>query len=151
MRLPRVVLGVGWVDIPVFHFLRQRFRRPRFTVRSLMIVVVVVSLISTVVAYEERLKRRVLYHESMYFEHINVVSPQTRAPRIMVKMRDGTWSLPHQKTPQAEWHEQMKWEYQGAIIRTNQLLLAVLVGSAILYLIGRRALKWLHPVRGGGQ
>jgi hypothetical protein len=152
MWLPQVSLGVEWFNIPVLRPLRQRYRRPRFTVGSLMIVVAIAGLILSLVAYEQRLRGWAIYHEAKYFEHITPVSPQARASGLMYrsKLLDGTWSVMHYKTPQAEWHEQMKWGYQRAIIHTN-FLLATLVGSVFLCLFGKVVLTKFHRVRGGSQ
>src|SRR2546430_24534 len=60
MWLPRVSLGVEWINIPVLRSLRQRYRRPRFTVRSLTIVVAVAGLILSLVAYDSRSRVRQL-------------------------------------------------------------------------------------------
>jgi hypothetical protein len=137
MWSPRVHLGVEYVPI-----------RPRFTLRSLMIVVAAVGLILSLVAYEQRLKGWARYHEAKYLEHITLVSPQAGSRGLMYKsmLLDGTWSVLHQKTPQAEWHEQRKWEYHRAIVQTNFLLIATLVGSVSLWLVGKVAFGRLQRV-----
>ncbi len=131
MWVPRVYARVEWHCI-----------RPRFTVRSLMIVVAVAGLILALVAYEQRLTTRARYHQIKYLEYITPVSPQARAQGIITyrsMLLDGTWSAPHLKTPQAEWHEQKKWEYHHTIVRTNFLVLATLIGSVSLWLVGKVA------------
>jgi predicted benzoate:H+ symporter BenE len=116
--------------------------RPRFNVRSLMIVVAVASLILSLVAYEQQLKGWARYHEARYLEHISPISAQTGSRGLMYKSRllDGTWTVLHHKTPQAEWHEQKKWEYHTAIVRTNFFLLASLAGSVFLLLFCKAVL-----------
>jgi hypothetical protein len=71
MWVPRVYARVEWHCI-----------RPRFTVRSLMIVVAVAGLILALVAYEQRLTTRARYHQIKYLEYITPVSPQARAQGI---------------------------------------------------------------------
>ncbi len=129
MWLPRVYVRVKWHDI-----------RLRFTLRSLMIGVAVASLISALVAYEQRLTARARYHEIKYLESIAPVSPQAQAQGLITYrsvLLDGTWSAPHLKTPQAEWHERKKWGYHRAIVQTNFLVIATLIGSLTLWLVGK--------------
>ncbi len=115
-----------------------------------MIAVALMGLILTFVAHEQRLRHRAVYHEGMYFERVTPVTAQTPRPGAWkIKMRDGSWSAPHLKTPEAEWHQQMKEEYQGAIIRSNQLLIALLVGTAFLCLISKAVWTRLHPSQDG--
>ncbi len=123
--------------------------RPRFTVRSLMVVVAVAGLISSVTAYEQRLKGRARYHEARYLEHITPITPTSRIPGVpaySARLLDGTWTVRQTKTPEAEWHEQKKWEYHHAIVWTNFLLIAALVGSVSLWLVGKLAFGWLQLV-----
>jgi hypothetical protein len=131
MWVPRVYAKVEWHCI-----------RFRFTVRSLMIVVAVAGLILALVAYEQRLRTRARYHQIKYLEYVTPVSPQARAQGVITyrsMLLDGSWSVPHLKTPQAEWHDQKKWEYHHAIVRTNFLVLASLIGSVSLWLVGKVA------------
>jgi hypothetical protein len=105
-----------------------------------MIVVAVASLISALVAYECRMKGRARYHETKYLELITPISPQARSRggiEYRSKLVDGTWSVPHYKTPDAEWHEQRKWEYLMEIERTHLILVAAIAGSVSLWLACR--------------
>jgi hypothetical protein len=126
MWLPRVYIGVEWHCI-----------RPRFTVRSLMVVVAAAGLILALVAYEQRLTTQARYHEIKYLEYITPVSLPARGIIHKAMLLDGTWSVPHHKTPQAEWHERKKWGYHRAIVQTNFLVIATLVGSICLWFVGK--------------
>ena len=140
MWLPRVYVRVEWHCI-----------RPRFTVRSLMIVVAVAGLILALVAYEQRLTTWARYHEKKYLEYIAPVSSQAGAqgPIYRSKLLDGTWSVQHHQTPQADWHEQKKWEYHHAIVKTNFLVIAILVGSVSLWLVSKVAFGRSQRVQRG--
>jgi len=161
MRMPRLRFSVEWVDIPprwvsippLRPLIAIRFTRPRFTVRSLMIVVAVTGLMMSLVVYERRLKAQSAFHDSLYWEQITPVSPGTKGPGpIMVtKMPDGTLSPPYRMTAQAEWHMRMRHEYQGAIIRTNQLLIILLLISVCLWIAGKVVLSRIPSVRCGHQ
>jgi hypothetical protein len=107
-----------------------------------MIVVAVAGLISALVAYECHLMARARYHETKYLELIIPVSPQAGSRGIMYrsKLLDGTWSLLHYQTPEAEWHEQRKWGYRMAIERTNVIVVAAIAGSVFLWLACRTLL-----------
>jgi hypothetical protein len=141
MWLPRVYVRVEWHCV-----------RPRFTVRSLMIVVAVAGLILTLVAHEQRLTTWARYHEIKYLEYITPISLQAGAQGLIYrsKLLDGTWSVQHHKTPHAEWHEQKKWEYHHAIVKTNFLVIAILVGSVSLWLVSKVAFGRSQRVQRGG-
>jgi hypothetical protein len=113
-----------------------------------MILVAVAGLILSLVAYEQGLSRRVSYHETKYWEQVTVVPPGTRKSEIYSsKLPDGTWSLPYQKTRQSEWHEQIKQQYRGAIIRTNQLLITALLISACMWITWKAVSRQLRQLR----
>ncbi len=150
MRLPRVRFSVEWVHIPPLRpLLGQRFTRPRISVRSLLIVVAVAALILSLVAYERRLRGLEAYHEAKCWEHIVSAQPGTSANSR--KLPDGTWSPPYLMTPQAQWHMQMKETYRDAIIRTNQLVVVLLLISVFLGIAGKVVLTQLRKVRRGNQ
>jgi hypothetical protein len=52
-------------------------------------------------------------------------------------MLDGTWTVLHNKTRLAEWHDDQKWGYQRRIDKTNLLLLASFAGLVIVWLVLR--------------
>jgi hypothetical protein len=115
--------------------------RPRFTVRSLMIVVAVVSLILSLAAYEQRLKNLAIYHEARYLEQITPFTPTTPPSSVpggkvhRSRLLDGTWTVVHTKTPLAEWHEGQKWGYMTRINNFHLLLLASIAGLVIVWLV----------------
>lgn len=117
--------------------------RPRFTVRSLMIVVAVASLILSLAAYEQRLKSQAIYHEARYLEQITPITPTTPSSSVpggvahRSRLIDGTWTVPHTKTSLAEWHERQKWGYMMRISQINFLLLASIAGLVIVWLVLR--------------
>jgi hypothetical protein len=114
--------------------------RPRFTVRSLMIVVAVASLILSLAAYEQRLKGLASYHEARYLEQITPYTPTTPSSSVpggvvhRSRLIDGTWTVLHTKTSLAEWHERQKWGYMMRISRINFLLFASIAGLVIVWL-----------------
>jgi hypothetical protein len=118
--------------------------RPRFTVRSLMIVMAVASLILSLAAYEQRLKGLASYHEARYLEQITPITlttPSSSLPEGVAhrsRLLDGTWTVLHTKTSLAEWHEGQKWGYMRRISQINFLLLASLTGLVIVWLILRK-------------
>lgn len=128
----------------------HRFR-PRFTVRSLMVMVAVAGLISSLVAYEQRLKSWASYHEARYLEQITPITPTTHPVQYRARLLDGTWTVPHEKTPLAEWHEQKKWEYHRKIVQTNLFLLASLPGSVFLWLVCRAVLTKIRRARAASE
>jgi hypothetical protein len=128
--------------------------RPRFTVRSLMIVVAVASLILSVAAYEQRLKGWARYHEARYLEQITPIAPATSIPGGLVyraRLLDGTWTVPHTKTPLAEWHDHEKWGYKARIDQANFLLLASIAGLVFLWLVCRAFLTKIRRAQAASQ
>jgi len=67
------------------------------------------------------------------------------------RLLDGTWTVLHHKTPQAEWHEQKKWEYHRAIVQTNFFLLASLAGSVFLWLVCRAFLTKIRRAQAANE
>src|SRR5262245_33471346 len=134
--------------------LREQYTcfRPRFTLRSLMIVVAVACLILSLVAYEKRLKGWARYHEARYLEQI---TPTTRTPSVpggltcRARLLDGTWTVLHTKTPLAGRHDHQKWGYKRRIDQTNLLLLASFAGFAFLWLV--RRVLWTRIRPGDGS
>jgi hypothetical protein len=127
---------------------------PRFTVRSLMVVVAVAGLISSLAAYEQRLTSWARYHEARYLEHITPITPPSSIPGGLVhraRLLDGTWSVPHTKTPLAEWHNSLKWGYKRRIDLTNLLLLASIGGLAIIWLVRRTFSTKIRWARAGAR
>jgi len=101
-----------------------------------MVMVAVAGLISSLVAYEQRLKSWASYHEARYLEHITPITP-TALVAYRARLIDGTWTVPHEKTPLAEWHHQMSWRYKMRIDRTNILLVASFAGLVSFWVVGR--------------
>jgi hypothetical protein len=92
----------------------------------------VAAFILSLIAYKQRLLGHIDDREAKYWEQFNWVPAGTWTTETWsTRMPDGTMSSPYQKSPQAEWHEQKKWEYQGAVMHINRLLLAVVVGLPI--------------------
>ena len=114
-----------------------------------MIVVAAVGLILSLVAYEQRLKGWAkISRGEVIWSTLRRYPAQAGSRGLMYKsmLLDGTWSVLHHKTPQAEWHERKKWEYHRAIVQTNFLLIATLVCSVSLWLVGKVALGRLQRV-----
>jgi hypothetical protein len=108
-----------------------------------MIVVVIASLILSLAAYEQRLKGLASYHEARYLEQITPITPTTPSSSVpggvahRARLLDGTWTVPHTKTPLAEWHDHEKWGYKARIDRTNFLLLASIAGLGFVWRLRR--------------
>ena len=138
----------------------NRFR-PRFTVRSLMVVVAVAGLISSVAVYQQRLKGWARYHEARYLEQISPITQTSSIPGGMVqsiRLLDGTWTVPHTKTPLAEWHDHEKWEYKVRINQINFLLrasifllLASYAGMVIVWLVRRAFSTKIRRAKAGNR
>jgi hypothetical protein len=126
----------------------NRFR-PRFTVRSLMVVVAVAGLISSLAAYEQRLKGWARYHEARYLEHITPITPTSSIPGGLVhsaRLLDGTWTVRHRKTPLAEWHDHEKWGYKA---RIDQINIASMMAAILIIALSFAALRINSAFCGG--
>lgn len=111
--------------------------RPRFSVRWLMLVVAIIGLVMSLVAYRGRLQGRAAYHRAQMAEHGTPIPTAPSLPPGILVARDpetGTMTA-YRMTPQAQWHARMASEYTGSAARLGVLITAMPILSGVLAIV----------------
>src|SRR4051812_40397171 len=108
--------------------------RPRFSVRRLMLVVAIVGLVMSLVAYRARLQGRAAYHRAQMAEQSTPIpaAPSLPPGTLVVKAPETGIRTAYRMTPQAQWHARMASKYPGSAARLGLLVTAVLILSGVL-------------------